>query len=265
MKLLPEAQALVEKYSTGPTRAVFIKTDVTDWRQLKEAFDACKREFGGIDIVGPGAGVFEENWSSFWYPPGSGMTVDTLDTSSYKTLDINITHPIRSAQMAISEFLNPDDPKDKASATNPKRIIMTSSIAGQIYGIFVPLYFASKHAIMGFTRSMGILEESHSIRVNGVAPGIVKTPIWTEDKLVGFNDEADEWVTPEEVAEHMVGLLESPAMVGGTILEVGAGEARVVPPFMNPGPPGKGTSITDAAKLVANTFDVLAKPGWGKV
>lgn len=37
----------------------FVHCDVTDWKQLRAAFDAAVENFGGIDVVCPGAGVFE--------------------------------------------------------------------------------------------------------------------------------------------------------------------------------------------------------------
>lgn len=52
----------VEKHSTksgSSARAVFQKTDVTDWAQLERMFEVAEREFGEIDIVCPGAGVYE--------------------------------------------------------------------------------------------------------------------------------------------------------------------------------------------------------------
>lgn len=51
--LRPGATKLVESYSgekSGP-RAVFVKTDVTDWAQLTNMFDVADAEFGGADIV----------------------------------------------------------------------------------------------------------------------------------------------------------------------------------------------------------------------
>jgi 3-hydroxybutyrate dehydrogenase len=62
LALRPEAQAVVNKYSSrsGPARAVFQKTDVTDWAQLEELFLVAGKEFTEIDIVCPGAGVYEE-------------------------------------------------------------------------------------------------------------------------------------------------------------------------------------------------------------
>ena len=59
--LRPEAQVIVDKHSgKGYTsRAVFQQTDVTDWQQLDRMFEVAEREFGEIDVVCPGAGVYE--------------------------------------------------------------------------------------------------------------------------------------------------------------------------------------------------------------
>jgi NAD(P)-dependent dehydrogenase (short-subunit alcohol dehydrogenase family) len=94
----------------------------------------------------------------------------------YSIFDINLTHPIRASQLAISRWLNPikDSKVGKASPTNPKRLVHISSIAGQTPGFPFPLYIASKHAISGFIRSMAELDGTLGIRVNGVAPGIIK-------------------------------------------------------------------------------------------
>ena len=57
LALSPEAQAL-DKYSESP-KAVFQKTDVTDWSQLDAAFKKTLETFGSLDIVCPGAGLSE--------------------------------------------------------------------------------------------------------------------------------------------------------------------------------------------------------------
>lgn len=67
LALRPEAEELVKKYTSSP-KCLFIKTDVTDWKQLQHSIDQTVAEFGGLDIVGPGAGIFEEPWSNFWIP-----------------------------------------------------------------------------------------------------------------------------------------------------------------------------------------------------
>jgi NAD(P)-dependent dehydrogenase (short-subunit alcohol dehydrogenase family) len=57
--LRPEAQELVDKFSSGNPRAVFLRTDVTVWKQLEQMFVVAEKEFGEVDIVCPGAGVYE--------------------------------------------------------------------------------------------------------------------------------------------------------------------------------------------------------------
>lgn len=57
LALRPEAQKLVDKHTTGSPRAVFVQTDVTQWTQLERMFEVARREFGGVDVVCPGAGI----------------------------------------------------------------------------------------------------------------------------------------------------------------------------------------------------------------
>lgn len=57
--LRPEAKEVVDAYSSGTPRAVFQETDVRIWDQLNRMFEVCEKEFGAVDIVCPGAGVYE--------------------------------------------------------------------------------------------------------------------------------------------------------------------------------------------------------------
>jgi len=229
-------------------------------------FEVADKEFGGIDIVCPGAGIYDPHWSNFWHPPGSAISKDSPDGGRYASLDINITHPIRTTQLAIATFLKPSQ-GEKVSPTNPKRVIITSSIAGQVANLTTPLYIAGKHAMNGFIRSLGILDSQLGIRVNGVAPGLIKTPLWTDhpEKLSFVDQEKDVWATPEEVAEAMVKCLEDPEMGGGTILEVGAGQTRKVAMLNDPGPSGPGHRVSNISASYGEVFEWLGDDGWGQM
>ncbi|KAJ5908463.1 transmembrane amino acid transporter protein-domain-containing protein [Penicillium taxi] len=256
--LRPEATEFVDKYSNSPVRAVFQKTDVTDWPQLDRMFQVAEKEFGEIDIVCPGAGVFEPEWSNFWRPPGEAPSKDAPDGGRYALLDINITHPIRTTQLAIAHFL-----KYKGSG-RLKHVIHVSSVAGQASHITVPFYCATKHAISGFVRSLLKLDKL-GIRVTAVAPGTVKTPLWTDhpEKLKMVVEGEDDWVTPEEVAEVMLALVQQDQVskiigdhsdkglhfpvTGGTILEVSK-TVRLVKEYNDEGPGNKrGITVSDHA------------------
>lgn len=204
--LRPEAQNLVDEYSgkaDGP-KAIYQKTDVSSWADLSSLFQAAEQQFGTYDIVCPGAGIFEPPFSGFWHPPGSEMSKDNPMGDRYKSIDINLVHPIRSTQLAISHFLGSSSP---ASQENPKTVVHISSIASEMSSIPVPIYVSTKWGLRGFIYTMAEMEEKRNIRVAGVAPAIVRTPLWldNQDKRKMCEDASgniqDEWTTPEEVAE----------------------------------------------------------------
>jgi 3-hydroxybutyrate dehydrogenase len=278
LSLRPEAQDLVSAHQDETPKAFFQKTDVRDWTQLSQIFEVAKQQFGAVDIVCPGAGVYEPPFSNFWHPPGpNSSSKDSPDNGRYALLDINLTHPIRVTQLAISHFLAADPP---ASVHNPKTVVHVSSIAGQTSPLPAPIYNATKHAINGFVRSLAPLEARLGIRVAAVAPGVVKTPLWTEHaekmKAVGSKDA---WVTPEEVAEVMVALVdkdeiggvagdldkgEKIPIKGGSILEVSKGRVRDVQAFNDPGPGDRpGNTASNMGQLEEDVWNALETKGWG--
>ncbi|OCK79456.1 NAD(P)-binding protein [Lepidopterella palustris CBS 459.81] len=257
LALRPEAQTVIDTYSSkieGKSRAIFQKTDVTDWKQLSRMFEVAEKEFGGTDIVCPGACIYDPYWTNFWHPPGSAASKDVIDAGHYASIDISITHPIRTTQLAIASFLKPSHGQ-KVTLTNPKRVAITSSVAGQCAHFCTPLYVASKHA------------SQVGIRVNGVAPGLDKTPLWTDhpENMKFVDTKKDVWVMPEEVAEAMLRLLEDPEMGGGTILEVGAKQTRKVAMFNDPGPSGAGHTVSNMSNQFEEVLEWLGEDGWGYV
>ncbi|KAL8880952.1 MAG: hypothetical protein Q9192_007910 [Flavoplaca navasiana] len=71
LALRPEAKEVVAAHSSlsrSSARAVFQRTDVRDWAQLECMFSTATKEFGGADIVCPGAGVYEPVFLPFPSP-----------------------------------------------------------------------------------------------------------------------------------------------------------------------------------------------------
>jgi NAD(P)-dependent dehydrogenase (short-subunit alcohol dehydrogenase family) len=66
INLTAEAGELFGKHSkgSGSARVAYHKADVTNWSQMRGAFDKAVSEFGDLHIVCPGAGVFEPVGSS---------------------------------------------------------------------------------------------------------------------------------------------------------------------------------------------------------
>lgn len=151
LQLTADAQKLVE--SSSSSKALFKKTDVTDWIELTDLFTFTEKELGAPDIVCPGAGIFEPKWSHFW---------NDTETQSYKTIQVNVEHPVKATRLAIRSFLK---------ANKPGVVAHISSIGGQTTRLTVPIYCATKAFINHFVRAFADLEPREGIRIVAVAPG----------------------------------------------------------------------------------------------
>ena len=99
-----------------------------------------------------------------------------------RQMDVNVIGPIISTQ-AFGPLLGSD-----ASLKGSKgRIVMISSVAGKNGNPFTPAYSASKHAIEGLSESLRRELMLFGIDVIIIAPGAVKTPIWSKAEEVDFS------------------------------------------------------------------------------
>ncbi|KAJ3546554.1 hypothetical protein NM208_g1946 [Fusarium decemcellulare] len=279
LALRPEAQSVLGEFKS---KAIFHKTDVTSWEDLAGAFKIAQRHFGTVDIVCPGAGIFEPPASNFWIPPGAPASRDSSQGGRYLNLDVNLVHPIRMTQMAIAYFLAADPP---VSRENPKSVVLTASIASESASLYFPLYHAAKHGIFGFIKSLANLEKHLGIRVTGVLPGMVRTPIWTEapEKMKMLKLDQDRpgvWIKAEDVGKVMLALVEDDdtnsiiglgatrqRIQGGTCLEVLPGSVRDVPLLNNIGPLTERRSeeaSDQMSEVEREIIEELKSPGWGK-
>jgi NAD(P)-dependent dehydrogenase (short-subunit alcohol dehydrogenase family) len=112
-------------------------------------------------------------------------------------------------------------------------IVNTSSVAGEIgYAKCIP-YVASKHGVLGLTRSATMAYADQGIRVNAVCPGSILTPMF--DRIVSIDPALGEANTkaeipvgrvgrPEDIAESVVWLCSDAAsFVAGHALQVDGG------------------------------------------
>ncbi|EXF80690.1 hypothetical protein CFIO01_07543 [Colletotrichum fioriniae PJ7] len=271
LALRPEAQQLLEQYphpqpgsdnNTNRPSALFQETNVASWPDLSRLWSKALSSFSRIDIVVPGAGLFEPAWSSFWHPPKTGTNPDSesrdaadAEPGTYAVLDVNLTHPIRLSQLAIGYWTQ--DGKGGC-------LVHVSSIAGHAAGIGSPLYIASKHGLHGFVRCMAGMRDRLGIRCSAVAPGAVMTPMWSEDpgkKHMTQGEGVELFLEPEEVARGMLELCDNPEYGNGTILEVSKGATRVVPLYRAEPPSGVGVVLPRLAENAEKVWKKLEGPG----
>src|SRR5205085_11519520 len=112
----------------------------------------------------------------------AGPVLELAADEFRRQMDVNVIGPIIATQ-AFGPLLGAD-----ASLNGPPgRIVMISSVAGKNGNPLTPAYAASKHAIEGLSESLRRESMLFGIDVVIVAPGAVKTPIWSKAEEVDFS------------------------------------------------------------------------------
>ncbi|PHH68199.1 hypothetical protein CDD82_742 [Ophiocordyceps australis] len=245
LRLNPEAIELLNTYAPrgtedansrkdinghGRPTAHFHKTDVTSWPQLLALWEATLAAFPSINIVVPGAGIYELGKNSFWDAPKSktnpnSNSQDAADSEpgNYNLININLVAPIRLSQLAIGYWT-----QKKERTPGDANLLLFGSLAGRCQVLPTPLYVASKHGIHGFARSLGPLRDSIGIRVGCIAPGPVRTELFKGYEVMLKDAET---IPTRQVADAMMQLVVNDAYGDGTILEIYPGKTYVVPVF----------------------------------
>jgi NAD(P)-dependent dehydrogenase (short-subunit alcohol dehydrogenase family) len=141
----------------GP-EAIGFRGDITDSKSRKAIFKQVGEKFGKLDIVFANAGV-----------PGSTPVGSTAEELFEQIININLTSVFFTVQDALP-FLN-----DGSS------VILNGSVIGTLGQPGYAAYSASKAGVRALARTLAADLSPRNIRVNVVAPGAIKTPIWARN------------------------------------------------------------------------------------
>ncbi|PSP44086.1 dehydrogenase [Halobacteriales archaeon QH_6_64_20] len=142
-------------------KASSYELDVRDAEALAEAIDTTAEE-GGIDVLVNNAGISH---------PRSDMEDVDIEVRD-RVIDINTKGVWNGCRAAIPHL------KDQGSGA----IVNTASLAGLIGMPGGAAYSLSKGAVVNFTRAIAAELGSHGVRANAVCPGVVETPLVTDDR-----------------------------------------------------------------------------------
>lgn len=160
------ANAVAEEIRKAGAKAIVHKADVSSETEVADMFKHMIREFGTIDILVNNAGLQRD--SAF-----QEMTLAQWNT----VLGVNLTGQFLCAREAIREFLRRGIVPSVSCAAG--KIICMSSVHQQIPWGGHANYATSKGAIKLLMESLAQEVAPHRIRVNGIAPGAIRTPINT--------------------------------------------------------------------------------------
>jgi glucose 1-dehydrogenase len=160
------AQAVVEEIQRAGVKAFAYQADVSSEDQVAAMFKRVIGEFGTIDILVANAGLQRD--SAF----------QTMTMAQWTTvLSVNLTGQFLCAREAIREFLRRGIVPAVSCAAG--KIICMSSVHQQIPWGGHANYATSKGGIKLMMESLAQEIAPHRIRVNGIAPGAIRTPINT--------------------------------------------------------------------------------------
>ncbi|EKS66718.1 MULTISPECIES: SDR family oxidoreductase [Caballeronia] len=168
------AEKLAAAITAKGGKAFAVGADVSDETQIDAMFDAVVKRYGTVDIVVANSGLQKD----------AKFTALTLD--DWKTvIETNLTGQFLTAQRAVREFER-RGMRDVSKALG--KIICMSSVHEVIPWAGHVNYAASKGGIQMMMKTIAQEVAPQRIRVNGIAPGAIRTPInkdaWdTQDKL----------------------------------------------------------------------------------
>ncbi|MDT5128477.1 MAG: 3-oxoacyl-[acyl-carrier protein] reductase [Mycobacterium sp.] len=158
------AEPVLASIAESGRRGLFVHTNVADEQQVRAMVDTAVAEFGRVDILVNNAGTFSEHGCE-------DLSIEEFD----RVVGVNLRGSFLCSRFVITGML------ERKSGV----IINVASQLGQIGGLDMVHYCASKAGIIGMTKAMAREVATRGVRVNAIAPGPIVTEMMAE--------ESEEW------------------------------------------------------------------------
>jgi NAD(P)-dependent dehydrogenase (short-subunit alcohol dehydrogenase family) len=189
---MDEGEETVRLIQEAGGEAIFVQADVTKEADVKAMVDKTVDVFGRLDIAFNNAGMGDENPS----------LIEQTEAEYDRIMNVNVKGVWLSMKYEIAQML-----KQGSGA-----IVNTASGAGVVALPAVPLYTASKHAVVGLTKAAALQYAKAGIRINVVAPGAIETDMF--EAATGGQDEAKAYMA----GLHPIGRIGTPLEVANAVL-----------------------------------------------
>jgi NAD(P)-dependent dehydrogenase (short-subunit alcohol dehydrogenase family) len=208
---LERAEATAEEIRRRQGESHAFAVDVTDPASAARLVEAAERALGRLDVLVNSAGIRE--------------IVGVLDlplVEWQRVLNVNLTGTFLMSQVFARRLVQ----QNKTG-----QIVNLASTLGLVAAPKRAAYTASKHGVVGLTRQMALELGDKGVRVNAVAPGVVRTPLterYFQDpemaQTIRDLHPVGRWAEPREIAHAILFLAEEEnAFMTGTILTVDGG------------------------------------------
>ncbi|MGI5852303.1 MAG: SDR family NAD(P)-dependent oxidoreductase [Caldicoprobacterales bacterium] len=193
--------------------AIFIQADVGKVEDVKKYVEHTVNTFGKIDLFFNNAGI-----------SGSGVRTIECSIEEFNSIvDVNLKGVFYGLKFVISEMLK----------TGGGVVVNTASLGGLVGMPTLGVYSATKHAVIGLTKTIAGEYGRENIRINAIAPGTNETPM-----VKAYPKEAIEMMAeavpmgrlgqPHEVANVVTFLLsEESSYIHGAVISIDGGAAAL--------------------------------------
>ncbi len=193
-------------------KGIFISCDVSQDTEVRSLMEQINNTYGRLDFAFNNAGI-----------EGVSCTTQLCTEENWdKTIDVNLKGIWLCMKYEIEQMLK----------IGGGAIVNCASIAGLVGFQGLPAYVASKHGVIGLTKTAALEFAKQNIRVNAVCPGVIKTAMI--DRFTGKNKEVEKQFEnmeplgrmgkPEEVANAVMFLCSDAAsFITGDALAVDGG------------------------------------------
>ena len=188
------AQQTVEEIKAAGGEAIFVKTNVADAASVEALVQATVDTFGQLDCAFNNSGVL---------PPTVALA--EIEESDFdRVLDVDLKGVFLCMKYEIIQMLEQGN----------GAVVNTSSVAGLVGLAGSSPYVASKHGVVGLTKTAALEFAQKNIRVNAVCPGVFRTPL-VERIICNLPEREEQYLAaqpigrmgePEELAEAVVWL-----------------------------------------------------------
>ena len=192
--------------------ASFFKADVSKEDNVISLMGHIKENYGQLDAAYNNAGI-DGDWI-----PTQAYSTSTWD----KVIAVNLTGVFLLCKHEILLMME----------GGGGCIVNCSSVAGKRGQPLLCAYSASKHGVLGLTRTIAVEMASNGIRCNAICPGVIQTPMIENINIEGLNvndvikarQPIGRMGRPEEVAEAVLWLCSDAAsLVHGAAIDVDGG------------------------------------------
>jgi NAD(P)-dependent dehydrogenase (short-subunit alcohol dehydrogenase family) len=185
-------RAAAEDLAAAGRRSLAVRCDVTNDAQVASLIDRTVSTFGRLDAAFNNAGVINR----------PAETADISADEWERVIAINLRGVWNCMKHELRQMLR----------QGGGAIVNNSSIGGLTGTAGLPAYTASKHGVIGLTKTAALEYAAKGIRVNAVCPGVINTP------MAGHVAGGDAEVLAEMLSDAPIGRLGEPEEVAAAVV-----------------------------------------------